>query len=79
MSFPSKISTRSQASGSHFRTLEEKQEMEEDVTGTTHMEMYCERSWRPMCFVCASRVHASRERREASKYIVQMIGGKVSY
>lgn len=79
MSFPRKISTRSQASGSHFRTLEEKQEMEEDVTGTTCMEMHCERSWRPMCFVCASRVRASRERREASKYIVQMIGRKVSY
>lgn len=79
MSFPSKIFTWPQASGSHFRTLEEKQEMEEDVTGTTSMEMRCERSWRPVCFVCASRVHASRERREASKYIVEMIGGKVSY
>lgn len=43
------------------------------------MEMHCERSLRPMCFVCASWVTVSMVKREASEYVIKMIGGKISY
>lgn len=52
--------------------------MEEDATGTTSMERPCEGGWRPMCSVCALRVRTSIERSGVSKYIIKMIGGKVS-
>lgn len=79
MSFPDKIFSDSQHSGSNFRALEGKKEMEVGAVGIISMEMHCERSLRPMCFVCASWVTVSMVKREASEYIIKMIGGKISY
>lgn len=78
MNFPDKIFINSQHSGTNFRALKEKKEMKEDAVGNISMEKHCERSLRPM-FVCASWVSVSMERREASEYIIKMVGGKISY
>lgn len=82
MSFPDKIFSNFQHSGSNLRALEEKKETEEDAMGTTRLGvlwMLSEGSLRPMCFVCTSWVSVSMQRREASAYIIKTTRGKISY